>query len=143
MINRPTNVEWRYIRYTDPDVALTQSDEDKHLNQDPAAQDDPEGKFLAVQLEFQLSSAVYATMALREVTREETSTWHQAGLTLSGEDQEYKGTKKKDENEGECEGEGQAITKAKGETPAVVEATTGGEASKAPVVDDGEAAMSK
>lgn len=30
-------------------------------------------------------------MALREITREETSTWHQIGLTLKGEDQEFKG----------------------------------------------------
>jgi len=31
-------------------------------------------------------------MALREITREETSTWHQIGLTMKGEDQEFKGT---------------------------------------------------
>ena len=30
-------------------------------------------------------------MALRETTREETSTWHQIGLTMKGEDQEFKG----------------------------------------------------
>lgn len=30
-------------------------------------------------------------MALREITREETSTWHQIGLTMKGEDQEFKG----------------------------------------------------
>lgn len=50
-----------------------------------------------MQIEFELSAAVYATMALREVTREETSSWHQAGLTLSGEDQEFKGAAKVDE----------------------------------------------
>lgn len=135
MIHRPSHVEWRHIRYTDPDVALTQSDEDKLLGQGEAAQDDPEGKFLAVQVEFQLSSSVYATMALREVTREETSTWHQAGLTLSGEDQEYKGTKKKDEgDEGEAEdGEsGVEAVKVDGETK-----------TEAVVVDEEEAAMSK
>lgn len=31
-------------------------------------------------------------MALREITREETSTWHHIGLTMKGEDQEFKGT---------------------------------------------------
>jgi tRNA pseudouridine13 synthase len=30
-------------------------------------------------------------MALREITREETSTWHQIGLTMKGQDQEFKG----------------------------------------------------
>jgi tRNA pseudouridine13 synthase len=29
-------------------------------------------------------------MALREVTREETSTWHHIGLTVEGEDQAHK-----------------------------------------------------
>lgn len=48
-------------------------------------------------------------MALREVTREETSTWHQIGLTLRGEDREFKGgagLDKEDEEEEEEEGEG-------------------------------------
>ena len=31
-------------------------------------------------------------MALREITREETSSWHHIGLTLKGEDQEFKGS---------------------------------------------------
>ena len=100
MIRQPKNVAWRAIRYTDPEVALTQSDEDKILGQNPPAEDDPEGKFTAVQVEFELAASVYATMALREVTREETSTWHHAGLTLSGEDQEFRGSNKKEE-EGE------------------------------------------
>lgn len=96
MIRQPKNVAWRAIRYTDPEVALTQSDEDKILGQNPPAEDDPDGKFTAVQVEFELSASVYATMALREVTREETSTWHHAGLTLSGDDQEFRGSKKKE-----------------------------------------------
>jgi tRNA pseudouridine13 synthase len=105
IIHRPTNVTWRHIRYTDPDIALTQSDEDRLLGENPAAEDAPEGKFSAVQIEFELSAAVYATMALREVTREETSAWHHAGLTLSGDDREYKGTGKKDNDvDGEAEG---------------------------------------
>ena len=139
MIHRPQNVEWRHIRYTDPDVALTQSDEDRLLNQEHAAENDPEGKFLAVQVEFQLSSSVYATMALREVTREETSTWHQAGLTLSGEDQEYRGTKK-DEGAGEGD-EVAGESKQENEVKAAGEEKI--EAKETVVVDDEEAAMSK
>jgi tRNA pseudouridine13 synthase len=105
MIRQPKNVQWRAIRYTDPEVALTQSDEDKILGQNPPAEDDPNGKFTAVQVEFELAASVYATMALREVTREETSTWHHAGLTLSGEDQEFRGSKKKEGEDGAAEAE--------------------------------------
>jgi hypothetical protein len=49
------------------------------------------GKFQALKIELTLGPSAYATMALREITREETSTWHQIGLTLKGEDQEFKG----------------------------------------------------
>ena len=45
-------------------------------------------------------------MALREITREETSTWHQAGLTLSGEDREYRGSAKAAEAADEGQGGG-------------------------------------
>lgn len=40
-----------------------------------------------------MGSSAYATMALREVTREETSGWHQMGLTMRSEDQGYKGSR--------------------------------------------------
>jgi tRNA pseudouridine13 synthase len=39
-------------------------------------------------------------MALREITREETSTWHHIGLTMKGEDQEFKGTSGAEAGEG-------------------------------------------
>ena len=49
-------------------------------------------------------------MALREITREETSTWHQIGLTMKGEDQEFKGAAGSgpDATEGEKTGEAKA-----------------------------------
>lgn len=50
------------------------------------------GKFKALKIELTLGPSAYATMALREITREETSTWHHIGLTMKGEDQEFKGT---------------------------------------------------
>lgn len=105
-MHRPANVKWRTIRYTDPDIGLTQSDEDRILGLNPAAEDDPEGRFKALQIEFELSSSVYATMALREITREETSTWHQIGLTMKGEDQEFKGM---GGNGGEDEGDKEEV----------------------------------
>ena len=89
---RPAHCSWSHIRYTDPDIALVQSDEDRLLGLNPAADNDPGGKFQALKLELELGPSVYATMALREVTREETSTWHQIGLTMQSEDQGFKGT---------------------------------------------------
>lgn len=39
-----------------------------------------------------LGTSAYATMALREITREETSVWHQMNLTNEGADQAHKGS---------------------------------------------------
>jgi tRNA pseudouridine13 synthase len=104
IINLPTRVDWAHLSYTDPDIALTQSDEDKLLDYPPPATHDPDGKFKALRIELELGSSAYATMALREVTREETSVWHQIGLTLGGEDQGFKGVGEvKDDGEGEEE----------------------------------------
>ena len=106
IINKPEQVSWTHLHYTDPDLALVQSDEDRLLNLNPPAEDDPEGKFRALKIELRLGSSAYATMALREVTREETSVWHQIGLTMRGEDQGYKGAGGAGEGEGDGDGEG-------------------------------------
>lgn len=89
IIHKPTNVSWEHIRYTDPSLPLVQADEDRILGLNPAMPDDPEGKFRALKITWSLGTACYATMALRELTREETATWHQIGLTLSNEDQAH------------------------------------------------------
>lgn len=78
------------LRYTDPDVSLAQADEDKLLGYDPPAVT-PDGKFMALQIRLTLGTAAYATMALREVTKTDTSSHFQTGLTQSSEDQQYKG----------------------------------------------------
>ena len=87
----PRHVSWSVLRYTDPDVPLAQSDEDKILGFDPPATN-PNGKFLALQVELELGSAVYATMALREVTKTETSAHYQTALTQASEDQLHRAT---------------------------------------------------
>ncbi|WWD22862.1 hypothetical protein CI109_107357 [Kwoniella shandongensis] len=101
MVSRPLALTWSHIQYTDPDIALVQSDEDAILGLNPPALNDPEGKFQALKIELTLGASTYATMVLREVTREETSTWHQIGKTLQGEDREWKGSGKEKEEEGE------------------------------------------
>lgn len=77
------------LRYTDPDVALAQADEDALLGFDPPVVD-ADGRFMALQVRLQLGTAAYATMALREVTKTETSSHFQSGLTQASEDQKYK-----------------------------------------------------
>jgi tRNA pseudouridine13 synthase len=78
------------LRYTDPDVALAQADEDKLLNFDPPAIVE-DGKFMALQINITLGTASYATMALREITKTETSSHFQTHLTNVAEDQKYRG----------------------------------------------------
>ena len=79
------------MRYTDPDVPLAQSDEDRILDFDPPnpAED---GRFMALQINLQLGTAAYATMAIREITKTDTGSQAQSMLTLASEDQAFKGT---------------------------------------------------
>jgi tRNA pseudouridine13 synthase len=86
----PKQLSWSVLRYTDPDVPLAQADEDALLGFDPPAVVD-DGRFMALQVRLQLGTAAYATMALREVTKTETSSHFQTSLTLASEDQKFKG----------------------------------------------------
>lgn len=79
------------MRYTDPDVPLAQADEDKLLGFDaPITSED--GKFMALQIALTLGTAAYATMALREITKTDTSSHFQTSLTAAAEDQKFRGT---------------------------------------------------
>ncbi|KAG1755584.1 tRNA pseudouridine synthase D [Suillus lakei] len=86
----PKDFSWSILRYTDPDVPLAQADEDKLLGFDPPVVVD-DGKFRALQINLTLGTAAYATMALREVTKTETSSHFQTGLTQASEDQQFRG----------------------------------------------------
>jgi tRNA pseudouridine13 synthase len=86
----PKELSWTVLRYTDPDVPLAQADEDALLGFDAPAIV-PDGRFTALQVRLQLGTAAYATMALREVTKTETSSHFQTSLTLASEDQKFKG----------------------------------------------------
>ena len=91
ILHLPKELSWTVMKYTDPDVPLAQSDEDKILGLPPPVSDE-DGKFLALQLNLQLGTAAYATMALREVTKTETSSHYQTSLTQASEDQKYRTT---------------------------------------------------
>ncbi|KAI0036796.1 pseudouridine synthase [Vararia minispora EC-137] len=90
ILHLPKELSWDVLRYTDPDVALAQADEDKLLGYDPPAPA-PDGKFVALQIRLTLGTAAYATMALREITKTETSSHFQSVLTKTSEDQRYRG----------------------------------------------------
>lgn len=90
ILHLPKELSWSVLRYTDPDVPLAQSDEDQLIGNEPPAPD-PEGRFLALQVRLILGTAAYATMALREVTKTDTSSQFQSSLTLASEDQKFKG----------------------------------------------------
>jgi tRNA pseudouridine13 synthase len=96
------------MRYNDPDVALSQSDEDQLLGLDapPTEEEAKEGKFAALQVRLTLGTSSYATMALRqvifvdsvlsadlllrEITKVSTSWYNQSQMTKASEDQAHK-----------------------------------------------------
>lgn len=90
ILHLPGELSWSVLRYTDPDVPLAQSDEDQLLGNEPPVPD-PDGRFLALQIRLVLGTAAYATMALREVTKTDTSSQFQSSLTQASEDQKFKG----------------------------------------------------
>jgi tRNA pseudouridine13 synthase len=89
ILHLPMEMSWSLLRYTDPDVPLAQADEDKLLGFDPPAVIE-DGKFIALQIHLALGTAAYATMALREITKMDTSSHVQSNLTVNAEDQLYR-----------------------------------------------------
>jgi len=83
-------VSWSLLQYTDPDLPLAQTDEDFLLGlEHPEIEEG--GKFLALQIRLQLGTAAYATMAIREITKMDTSSHVQTSLTAASEDQAFRG----------------------------------------------------
>jgi tRNA pseudouridine13 synthase len=83
-------MSWSVLQYTDPEIPLAQADEDKLLSFDPPVIVE-DGKFMAIQISITLGTAAYATMALREITKMDTSSHVQSSLTQKAEDQLYRG----------------------------------------------------
>lgn len=69
----------RWLRYNDVKQPLALTDKDALTGaQEP--QSVPDGKYWALQMECTLPTSTYATMALREVLRCDTSSAHQSTL---------------------------------------------------------------
>lgn len=99
IIHMPGHLSWQHLRYDDPDVSLTQSDEDKLLGMPAPELNKPDAQFAALQLSLTLGTSSYATMALRELTKEDTSAHHQTKLTAKADDQKAKAVVEDDAEE--------------------------------------------
>ncbi|KAB5565785.1 hypothetical protein PHYPO_G00245480 [Pangasianodon hypophthalmus] len=75
----PSDVSWELIHYDDPRVPLVHTDVEK-LENKPAPVFLTEGKYKALKMEFSLPPSTYATMAIREVLKMDTSIKNQTQL---------------------------------------------------------------
>ncbi|XP_012697979.2 pseudouridylate synthase 7 homolog isoform X2 [Clupea harengus] len=76
---RPQHVSWEIIHYDDACVPLVHTDVEK-LESKPAPVYLTEGKYRALRMEFSLPPSTYATMAIREVLKMDTSIKNQTQL---------------------------------------------------------------
>lgn len=79
MMVKPENLQWKLTTYEDPSESLILSDLEKLKGEkEPEAKKDATNR--ALILDFQLPSSTYATMALREILKVDTSALHQRSL---------------------------------------------------------------
>lgn len=82
MLIKPGTVDWKLYRYKDVNIELALSDLDKLQNKpEPVSEED--GQFKALKIEMMLPPSCYATMALREVLKIDTSAYHQSTLNIT------------------------------------------------------------
>ncbi|XP_071778833.1 pseudouridylate synthase 7 homolog [Centroberyx gerrardi] len=79
---RPSDVSWEVIQYDDPRIPLVHTDVEK-LEDKPAPVFNKEGKYRALRMEFSLPPSTYATMAIREVLKMDTSIKNQTQLNTT------------------------------------------------------------
>ncbi|XP_068595603.1 pseudouridylate synthase 7 homolog [Brachionichthys hirsutus] len=82
IVIKPSDVSWEVIRYDDPRISLVHSDFEK-LENKPAPVFNKEGKYRALRMEFSLPPSTYATMAIREVLKLDTSIKKQTELNTT------------------------------------------------------------
>ncbi|XP_041441200.1 pseudouridine synthase 7 L homeolog isoform X2 [Xenopus laevis] len=75
----PQDVSWEVVSYDDPKIPLVQTDLDK-LEGKALPEYNKEGKYRALKMEFSLPPSTYATMAIREVLKMDTSIKNQTQL---------------------------------------------------------------
>ncbi|KAM9375465.1 pseudouridylate synthase 7 homolog isoform 1-T3 [Pholidichthys leucotaenia] len=82
IILKPSDVSWDVIHYDDPRISLVHTDFEK-LENKPAPVFNKEGKYRALRMEFSLPPSTYATMAIREVLKLDTSIKKQTELNTA------------------------------------------------------------
>ncbi|XP_068786189.1 pseudouridylate synthase 7 homolog isoform X6 [Struthio camelus] len=82
IIIRPQNVNWEVVAYDDPRIPLFNTDLDK-LQGKPLPVLPTDGKFRALKMAFSLPPSTYATMAIREVLKMDTSIKNQTQLNTT------------------------------------------------------------
>ena len=80
IVGRTDGLKWSHLRYSDPEQNLCLSDLER-LDGKPDILSDPEGPYRALVVEFGLRPSNYATMALREAMKTDTSKQRQSELT--------------------------------------------------------------
>ncbi|KAM5170215.1 pseudouridylate synthase 7 homolog isoform 1-T2 [Mantella aurantiaca] len=76
---RPQDVSWETVLYDDPKIPLVGTDLEK-LEGKPLPVFNKDGKYRALKMEFSLPPSTYATMAIREVLKMDTSIKNQTQL---------------------------------------------------------------
>ena len=81
LLVRPQHLRWNLMRYDDPTIplALTDLDISRGLAEPEGV---PSGRRLAVRLEFTLPPSSYATMCVRELTKQSSNAAHQRTLNV-------------------------------------------------------------
>ncbi|KAG0210613.1 multisubstrate pseudouridine synthase 7 [Mortierella sp. GBA30] len=79
ILSKPENVEWEIVRYDEANIPLTLTDFDR-MEGKTKAEIVKDGKYLALILNLTLKSSQYATMAIREVCKQDTSAGFQSTL---------------------------------------------------------------
>uniref|UniRef100_A0A4W2IPC2 Pseudouridylate synthase 7 homolog n=1 Tax=Bos indicus x Bos taurus TaxID=30522 RepID=A0A4W2IPC2_BOBOX len=82
IIIRPQNVSWEVVAYDDPKIPLFNTDVD-NLEGRPPPVFASEGKYRALKMDFSLPPSTYATMAIREVLKMDTSIKNQTQLNTT------------------------------------------------------------
>lgn len=82
MLVKPIDLNWYFMQYNDENDTLIRSDIEE-LNGEPDARSIENGKQKALILAFSLPSSSYATMALREILKSDTSVANQVQLQQS------------------------------------------------------------
>ncbi|KAF9317316.1 multisubstrate pseudouridine synthase 7 [Podila horticola] len=85
IMSKPENVEWEILKYDEVDIPLTLTDLDL-LNGAAKPVVVENGKYLALVLNLTLKSSQYATMAIREVCKQDTSAAFQSTLNAGEEE---------------------------------------------------------